>query len=435
MYWYYNYILSSEDQSSEKYIAYHSGDYDEFPLIPRQNGSESNQHSIIPRANYWNIIKDGEILFSGNRQKCCICFIDMMNSTKTVSRLNDLEISNYYSIFLNAMASIAKNFGATIIKNAGDCLIYYFPNTFTNPLDSNKFVFQDVIECGITTIAAHSIINSKMTQESLPPLNYRISADYGMVELAKSSSSKAQDLFGSTVNICSKINSKANPNGMAIGKNLYDIVKSYKEYIFEEIARYTITSDQADYPIYSVALKDNRPILNPFKRRSESNIQHGTSTYSSLASNNEFTDPIIGINDRKIGYDKESKEIKILIVEDQEDNLQVYKKFLESGSYIIEGFSDPVLALERFEQSAPYYYDLIILDIKMPKINGVEFHNKIKSRDKGAKVLFISGIEGADIIIDTMSNVKMEQLVKKPIERKRFIHAIESAIKGEIEIQ
>jgi DNA-binding NarL/FixJ family response regulator len=71
----------------------------------------------------------------------------------------------------------------------------------------------------------------------------------------------------------------------------------------------------------------------------------------------------------------------------------------------------------------------------MPKINGVEFHNKIKSRDKGAKVLFISGIEGADIIIDTMSNVKMEQLVKKPIERKRFIHAIESAIKGEIEIQ
>ena len=51
----------------------------------------------------------------------------MMNSTKVVSMLSNVQISKYYGLFLNAMATIARNFNARIIKNAGDCLIFYFP--------------------------------------------------------------------------------------------------------------------------------------------------------------------------------------------------------------------------------------------------------------------------------------------------------------------
>ena len=68
-----------------------------------------------------------EISFSGQRFNYCIGFIDMMNSTKIASDLAGTEISRYYSIFLNAMATIVNNFGAKIIKNAGDALIDYFP--------------------------------------------------------------------------------------------------------------------------------------------------------------------------------------------------------------------------------------------------------------------------------------------------------------------
>jgi class 3 adenylate cyclase len=164
------------------------------------------------------------------------------------------------------MATIAKNFGARIIKNAGDCLIYYFPHTLKS---GGQNVFKNVIECGITMISAHQAINTKLFDEGLPPLNYRISADYGKVEIAKSSSSQTEDLFGSSMNVCAKINSKAPPNGMAIGYNLYKIVSivMQKEYNFERAGEYTGFKEL--YPVYSIKLKQKRNILNPFRRVAE----------------------------------------------------------------------------------------------------------------------------------------------------------------------
>ncbi len=184
--------------------------YSDFPI--------ADTHS---KSRLW-ALQDEEISFSGERQNFCICFIDMIDSTKISAELPDAGISKYYAIFLNAMATIAKNCGAKIIKNAGDCLIYYFPNT-TDP--SNLLAFKDVIECGITMMLAHRAINAKLHEEGLPSLDYRISADYGLVQVARSRSSQSDDLFGSAVNLCAKINSKASANGMVIGNNLYQITK------------------------------------------------------------------------------------------------------------------------------------------------------------------------------------------------------------------
>src|ERR671914_36003 len=58
-------------------------------------------------------------------------------------------------------------------------------------------------------------------------LIHRIIADYGRVEVATSTSSRTEDLFGSPMNICAKINSMAEPNGMVIGGDLYQIIKSF----------------------------------------------------------------------------------------------------------------------------------------------------------------------------------------------------------------
>jgi len=68
--------------------------------------------------------------------------------------------------------------------------------------------FKSVFECGLTMIAVNLIINDKLQKEGkeLPPLCYRISADYGRVEVAKSLTSTNEDLFGPTVNLCAKIN-------------------------------------------------------------------------------------------------------------------------------------------------------------------------------------------------------------------------------------
>ena len=72
-------------------------------------------------------------------------------------------------------------------------------------------------------IEARNTINERMQEEELPSLSYRISADYGRVEVAKSATSQSDDLFGPIMNICSKINSKALSNGRAIGDKLYKI--------------------------------------------------------------------------------------------------------------------------------------------------------------------------------------------------------------------
>jgi class 3 adenylate cyclase len=70
-----------------------------------------------------------EISFTGSSKNCCVSFIDIVDSTRiTTTEINDAEkIRKYYSIFINTMAAIIRDFKATIIKNTGDSLLYYFP--------------------------------------------------------------------------------------------------------------------------------------------------------------------------------------------------------------------------------------------------------------------------------------------------------------------
>ena len=204
-----------------------------------------------------------EISFTGSSKNCCVSFIDIVDSTRiTTTEINDAEkIRKYYSIFINTMAAIIRDFNATIIKNTGDSLLYYFPETSNNSTDDDISVFKEIFECGLTMVEASAIINTKIQEEGLPPLNYRISADYGRVEIAKSMTSTNDDLFGPTVSLCAKINSMAPINGMVIGRDLYQIVKrSFDDgYYFSEIGEYPITElKYQHYPVYSITRNKNK---------------------------------------------------------------------------------------------------------------------------------------------------------------------------------
>jgi hypothetical protein len=143
--------------------------------------------------------EEEEISFSRKSQNYCVCFVSMVDSIEITFEIKDAEkIRRYYSIFINTMAAIARNFSAKIIKNTGTSLIYYFPKTsslsplsltsdssFTTNNNNIESAFKDVLECGITMIAASDIINANLKEEGgLPSLYYRISADYGRVEVA-----------------------------------------------------------------------------------------------------------------------------------------------------------------------------------------------------------------------------------------------------------
>jgi class 3 adenylate cyclase len=164
-------------------------------------------------------IRTEEIYFSDQSMGYyCVCLVDMVNSSQITAKIADgNKIRKYYEIFLNAMAALAKNFGANVIKNIGDALLFYFPNTSNT---ENITAFKEVLECCTAIIAAHEFINMRLEAEALPSVSYRISADYGRVEVATTVTSGREDLFGPTVNMCAKINSQAEPNGIVIGGDL-----------------------------------------------------------------------------------------------------------------------------------------------------------------------------------------------------------------------
>jgi len=80
---------------------------------------------------------------------------------------------------------------------------------------------------------------------------------------------------------------------------------------------------------------------------------------------------------------------KILLVDDEPDVTFTIKNILEDNRFQVVSFNDPILALNNYKVN---FYDLIILDIKMPKMDGFELYIKIREQDPKAKICFLTAI-------------------------------------------
>jgi two-component system, OmpR family, response regulator ChvI len=353
------------------------------------NPSDQNSHAV----------ETEEVSFIRS-QNYCVCFVDIVESTRITSSINNPEkVRKYYGIFLNTMAAIAKNFGGKVVKNVGDCLILYYPKTSDS---SNKSSFKDVIECCITMIEARDTINEKLHEEELPSLSYRISADYGRVEVAITGPSQSNDLFGPTMNMCAKINSKASPNGLVIGDGLHKVAQSYS----------LLTSHEENY-------------------------YHFEELLSSEAQQGEFNKyPIFFLqhNDRSTFSQPETKQDErhtpsILLVDDEEDILYTFKTGLSSEGFNVEAFADPMEALIHFATVNPSHYDLAILDIRMPGLNGLQLYYRLKAINRNIKILFVSALDAVPELISILPDVKTtEDIIKKPITIGNFVSAVNTAL-------
>ena len=109
------------------------------------------------------------------------------------------------------------------------------------------------IECSISMTENYSSICEKLHQENLPSVDYRISADYGSVVLTKSNNS-VMDIMGPPIMMCSNINHEASINGVVIGGDLHEKVKSFNEYKFKQIHDFSLGLKYS-YPLYRVTRK------------------------------------------------------------------------------------------------------------------------------------------------------------------------------------
>jgi DNA-binding response OmpR family regulator len=115
---------------------------------------------------------------------------------------------------------------------------------------------------------------------------------------------------------------------------------------------------------------------------------------------------------------------KILIVDDEPDINLTLKMTLEEHGFEVDTFSDPFLALDNFRMGV---YDLIILDIKMPKMNGFEMYREIRKIDRKLRVCFLTA---GEMYYGTYGDIfDQNQFIRKPIENQELVNRITEIIK------
>jgi CheY-like chemotaxis protein len=119
----------------------------------------------------------------------------------------------------------------------------------------------------------------------------------------------------------------------------------------------------------------------------------------------------------------------ILVVDDEPDTLFTYESFLSDEGYNVESFSDPQEALKHFVHlpDPSSHYKLALLDIRMPKLNGLQLFHKMKALSPKIKIMFCSALDIAQEVASVLPDIEHEHFIRKPVEREHFINMINSA--------
>jgi two-component system, OmpR family, response regulator ChvI len=118
---------------------------------------------------------------------------------------------------------------------------------------------------------------------------------------------------------------------------------------------------------------------------------------------------------------------RVLIVDDDPDILTVYKKGLEDyGLFEVETFADPEETLSNFRSGL---YDCLIIDIRMPKMDGFQLYDKMKDIDNKVKVCFITAYEvNYEALRKVFPTLGLECFIQKPIEVSQLVRKINAEL-------
>ena len=127
----------------------------------------------------------------------------------------------------------------------------------------------------------------------------------------------------------------------------------------------------------------------------------------------------------------EERRIRILAVDDEPDLTMLCRMSLEHYGFEVDTFNDPKEALSKFK---PGSYDLIILDIKMPKMDGFELYHEIKKIDNDANVCFLTASElyYEELRKKEYCALDRNLFIRKPIENEDLVKEINKMIKKSV---
>ncbi|HKR57662.1 MAG TPA: response regulator [Candidatus Nitrosopolaris sp.] len=117
---------------------------------------------------------------------------------------------------------------------------------------------------------------------------------------------------------------------------------------------------------------------------------------------------------------------RILVVDDDPDITLVFKKGLENDGFQVDVFNEPSAALSEFERSK---YDILLLDVRMPEMNGFELYRELEKIDNQVKVCFITAFEVYyEALREVFPSLEVECFIRKPIEITSLVKKIRAEL-------
>jgi DNA-binding response OmpR family regulator len=119
---------------------------------------------------------------------------------------------------------------------------------------------------------------------------------------------------------------------------------------------------------------------------------------------------------------------KILVIDDEPDVTYTIKNVLEDNGFEVDTFTDSILALENYKVN---FYDLVILDILMPKMDGYELYLKIREQDSKVKICFLTAITTFNEDFRTIrmklgKTINEDYFIQKPIKTEDLVKKLTS---------
>ncbi|MFN0063448.1 MAG: response regulator [Myxococcaceae bacterium] len=117
-------------------------------------------------------------------------------------------------------------------------------------------------------------------------------------------------------------------------------------------------------------------------------------------------------------------QIRILVVDDEQDNCDYLKLVLEKAGYEVAVTTDPTTVMDRLREST---FHLVILDMMMPQMSGTEVLEKIRSDDSDIAVIVATAFPTVDTAVASLK-AQASDYIRKPVEAEALLSTVQNAL-------
>lgn len=119
-----------------------------------------------------------------------------------------------------------------------------------------------------------------------------------------------------------------------------------------------------------------------------------------------------------------------MVVDDEQELSTLFKEYLSIQGFKVVSFTNPVIALEHFKNNSNDF-SLIITDLRMPGLNGIELANEVRKLNDNVKIFLTTAFDIQDLADKPgYSDLKIEKVIQKPIK----LHQLRAIIRETMQI-